>query len=61
MSLKRIMDKLLYRMIGKHMPALDVQFSFGSKRVRIFCGKLMLQHCGRNVNIEKGAEFSCEL
>ena len=61
MNYKRVAGKILYRMIGKHMPASDVQFSFGSKKVRAFCGRLMLKHCGENVNIEKGAEFSSDI
>ena len=43
------------------MPLSDGRFSFGSKKVRAFCGKLILKHCGENVNIEKGAEFSSDV
>ena len=40
------------------MPLSDSRMNFGSKRLRAFCGKLILEHCGSNVNIEKGAQFS---
>ena len=40
------------------MPLSDGKLNFGSKKVRALCGKLILDHCGKNVNIEKGADFS---
>lgn len=43
------------------MPLSDGKFNFGSKKVRAFCGKLILKECGKNVNIEKGARFGSEL
>lgn len=39
-------------------PLSDSRISLGSKKVRALCGKLELAHCGTNVNIEKGAQFS---
>lgn len=39
------------------MPISFSKFSFGSRKVRAFCGKLLLDKCGKNVNIEKGALF----
>ncbi len=61
MSFKVTAGKIIYNLIGKHMPLSDGHFNLGSKKVRAFCGKLMLQHCGTNVNIEKGAHFSTEV
>lgn len=61
MRLKSIIGKILYRLIAKHMPLSDGHFSFGSKKLRAFCGKLALKHCGKNVNIEKGAQFAWDL
>lgn len=57
MRFKQIVGKLIYNLIGKRMPLSDGRFSFGSKKVRAFCGELILDHCGSNVNIEKGARF----
>ena len=57
MNLGRTLGKVLYNLIGKHMPLSDSRFHFGSKKLRAFCGKLILEHCGENVNIEKGARF----
>lgn len=61
MKARIIIGRLIYNVLGKHMPLSDSRFSFGSKRVRAFCGKLLLNHCGKNVNIEKGAQFSTEV
>lgn len=61
MKRKQIVGKIIYNLIGKHMPLSDCRFHFGSKKVRAFCGKLILSHCGENVNIEKGAQFDSQV
>jgi len=58
---KIIIGRIVYNLIGKHMPLSDGHFSFGAKKIRAFCGKLILRECGDNVNIEKGAHFSSEV
>lgn len=58
MNIRQFLGRALYNLLGKHMPLSDSRRSFGSKKVRAFCGKLMLEHCGKNVNIEQGARFS---
>ena len=52
-----IFGKILYGMLGKHMRSSDAPVNFGSRQVRALCGKLILDHCGKHVNIEKGATF----
>ena len=49
--------RIIYNLLGKHMPLSYSRFSFGSRFVRAFCGKLILDYCGDHVNIEKGARF----
>lgn len=61
MTIKVLIGKTIYNLVGKHMPLSDSKISFGSKKVRAFCGRLILNNCGRNVNIEKGAQFSSEV
>ncbi len=56
--MKVIVGRIIYNLIGKHMPLSFSRFSLGSKKIRGFCGKLILRECGKNVNIEKGAMFS---
>ena len=58
MELKCLAGKVLYRMIAKHLPLSDSKLNFGSKKLRAFCGKLILSECGKNVNIERGAQFA---
>ena len=58
MNYRVFLGRLLYNSLGKHMPLSDGRCSFGSKRIRQLCGKLILDHCGKNVNIERGAQFS---
>ena len=50
--------KLMYYSIAKHLPSSCSGIRMGQKAFRAFCGKLILKHCGKKVNIEKGASFS---
>lgn len=61
MTVKQIIGRIVYNAVGRHMPPSDNRFNFGSKKVRAFCGKLILRECGKNVNIEKGAQFSSDV
>lgn len=61
MTVKQIIGRIVYNTVGKHMPPSDNRFSFGSKKVRAFCGRLILRECGENVNIEKNAQFSSDV
>lgn len=61
MKFQVLLGKILYGVVAKHMPLSDSRFSFGSKKLRAFCGRLILRSCGSNVNIEKGAQFSSEV
>lgn len=58
MKLKRKLGALLYYSLAKHLPPSYSGLKLGQKKLRAFCGKLMLKSCGKNVNIEKGAFFS---
>lgn len=60
-KVKVIVGRILYTMIGKHLPVAHCfikpvgQFS---KKFREICGKMILKECGKNVNIYPKAEFS---
>jgi len=58
MRIKRKIGALLYHVYAKHLPSSYSGIKLGQKKLRAFCGKLMLEHCGKQVNIEKKALFS---
>ncbi len=60
-TLKKAIGLFLYNLIGKHLPPSFSVLKLGQKRIRAFCGKLILQKCGKDVNIEKGAVFSSKI
>lgn len=57
-KLSRKIGGMLYYTIGRHLPPSTSGIRIGQRSFRAFCGKLMLKHCGEDVNIEKGALFS---
>lgn len=58
MGIKKIVGYVLYNGFAKHMPLSNSMIKIGQKQLRAFCGRLMLENCGKNVNIEKNANFS---
>lgn len=54
-DIKRAVGYCLYYFIARHLPCSTVPYSLGSKHIRHFCARLMLDKCGSNVNIEHGA------
>lgn len=58
MSAKLILGRIVYNGLAKHLPLSDSRFSLGSKKLRAWCGRKILRECGKNVNIEKGAQFN---
>lgn len=59
--LKRKIGALLYYTIAKKLPPSYSGIKIGQTAFRRFCGKLMLRKCGKKVNIEKNASFSCKV
>lgn len=57
-KIKRKIGAVLYYVIAKNMPASYSGLKIGQTKLRRFCGKLMLRSCGKEVNIEKNAQFS---
>lgn len=57
-TIKRKLGAAIYYGLAAKLPR---SYGFGgkmAKKLRSFCGRLMLASCGRQVNIEKGARFS---
>ena len=61
MKIRHLFAKILYTGLAKRMPLSDSRCSFGAKKLRRFCAKQILPHCGKNVNIERGARFAWDL
>lgn len=57
-NLKRKIGALLYYSIAKHLPPSYSGIKVGQTALRRLCGKMMLAHCGKDVNIEQNALFS---
>ena len=54
--------KLLYVFFAKWLPVSYTPFiGWYAKWARKMCGKMILAHCGKKVNIEKGASFSSKV
>lgn len=60
MKIRKIVGYLLYHGIGKHLPASYAPVKIGQKAFRACCARLMLDKCGKGVNIERGAIFSMQ-
>ena len=58
---KRMIGRILYVGIGKHMPMSGARINFGSRKFRQFCAHLILDDCGKWVNIDKGTTFATDL
>lgn len=62
--MKRIGRKagaVLYYGIARKLPPSYSGLKIGQTKLRRFCGKLMLAHCGKEVNIEQNAYFSSKV
>lgn len=58
--IKRCFGRVIYA-FASHMPPSYSVLNIGQKKLRGFCGKLILKSCGKNVNIEKNAQFDSSL
>ena len=59
--MKQLIGRVLYVGIGKHMPLSGAKVSFGARRFRQFCAHLILEDCGKWVNIDKGVTFATDI
>ena len=58
-KIKIAIGKIIYCLLAKHLPvSYNVMGGGIAKWLRKICGKLILEHCGKKVNIERGAIFS---
>lgn len=59
--LSRKIGAIIYYSVAKHLPPSYSGIKLGQTELRRFCGKRMLKHCGKKVNIEQNARFSSKV
>ena len=60
-KLKKYIGRVFYIGIAQWLPASYSKFHLGQKQFRAFCARLILPKCGKDVNIERKAYFSCQV
>lgn len=58
LKVRKLFGLIIYKTIMQHLPCSFSLIRCGQKSLRALCGKLILDKCGRNVNIERKARFS---
>lgn len=58
MKFKQFCGYILYNSLAKHLPRSSSHIKIGQTFFRSLCGHMILNQCGKSVNIEKGASFS---
>lgn len=59
MKIRKYIGYILYNLLPVYLPETPTPIIGNlSKNLRVLCAKLMLEKCGKNINIEKGAQFS---
>ncbi len=53
----RIFFLVLYYFVARYLPRSNSIYAFGSKQIRYWICKRLFAKCGKNVNIEHGADF----
>jgi maltose O-acetyltransferase len=53
----KFVSLFLYIFIFKHLPATNNQYLTWPKILRYLACKRLFDHCGKNVNVERGADF----
>lgn len=48
---------ILYYFFARHLPTSYLPYAFGAKKIRYLICKSMFKKCGKNVNIEHGADI----
>lgn len=62
MKFKKILGYILYNFFAIYLPESSTPLIGNiSKKLRAICANLILEKCGTNINIEKGAKFSSRI
>lgn len=57
----RFICRFLYLYFARYLPSSCSRYNFGAKKVRGYLADRMLLESGKNINIEKGALFDCNI
>lgn len=61
-KVSQLVGMVLYHAAAKHFPVSYTKIIGGfSKKFRSLCARLILEDCGSNINIEKGADFASNI
>lgn len=55
--IRRVLGRFLYLFASK-LPESFAPINIGQRHIRKVCAKLILVHCGKNVNVERNARFA---
>ena len=56
---KRALGRFLY-LFAARLPESTSPIQIGQKAIRGFCARLIMKRCGKNVNVESGAQFASD-
>lgn len=59
-KIARKFGRLLY-LFARKLPISYSSLQLGQRALRALCGRLILEHCGEDVNIEKNADFDASV
>ena len=57
-KIARAVGYVLYYFIARHLPCSGLPYAPGARAFRGLCARMMLDRCGKGVNIEHGAFFA---
>jgi maltose O-acetyltransferase len=60
-KIDRFICRLLYLCFARYLPYSYSRYNFGAQKVRAYLASKMLMEVGKNINIEKGAMFNCNI
>ena len=59
---RQVLGLIIYNTMAKHLPVSYAKCAGRfAKAMRALCARLILEQCGKNVNIEKGADFALDV
>ena len=56
--MSKFLAKLIYKCFAQWLPKSNAKYSFGSKRIRLWCARRIMCKCDKTANIERKAYFS---